>query len=76
MIVPRLVARLGGGPWGQGAWDGTQVTLPSGPWRDVLTGEAAGGGPTDVETLLRRFPVTILAPEADVPSVTELGSGG
>jgi (1->4)-alpha-D-glucan 1-alpha-D-glucosylmutase len=70
VVVPRLVARLGGGPWGQGAWGDTAVTLPAGRWRDVLTGEAVAGGTAEVETLLRWFAVTVLAPEADVPDVT------
>ncbi|HEY1920201.1 MAG TPA: malto-oligosyltrehalose synthase [Streptosporangiaceae bacterium] len=69
VIVPRLVAGLGGGPWGQGDWGGTAVTLPAGRWRDVLTGATATGGLADVETLLSRFPVTVLAPEVDVPDV-------
>jgi (1->4)-alpha-D-glucan 1-alpha-D-glucosylmutase len=60
VVVPRLVARLGGGPWGQGAWADTRVTLPSGQWRDVLTGETVAGGPVSIDTLLDRFPVAVL----------------
>jgi (1->4)-alpha-D-glucan 1-alpha-D-glucosylmutase len=75
VIVPRLVGRLGGGPWGLGAWGDTAVTLPPGSWHDVLTGEQVSGGAARVEALLARFPVTVLAPDEDVPSVTRLGSG-
>jgi (1->4)-alpha-D-glucan 1-alpha-D-glucosylmutase len=65
VVVPRLVAQLGGGPWGAGAWDDTSVALPEGLWANVLTGEAVPGGPAGVEALLRRFPVTVLHHEAD-----------
>jgi hypothetical protein len=63
--VPRLVARLGGGSWGAGAWGDTTVSIPDGSWTDVLTGEPVAGGSVSVETLLRRFPVAVLHHEAD-----------
>jgi (1->4)-alpha-D-glucan 1-alpha-D-glucosylmutase len=63
-VAPRLLARLGrdlgGGPWGQGSWADTTVTLPDGEWADILTGERVTGGPAQLETLLRRFPVAVL----------------
>jgi (1->4)-alpha-D-glucan 1-alpha-D-glucosylmutase len=57
VVVPRLVAGLGG-------WSGTTVALPTGNWRDVLTGESASGGDASVEALLRQFPVAVLARES------------
>jgi (1->4)-alpha-D-glucan 1-alpha-D-glucosylmutase len=60
VVVPRLVARLGGGTWGAGAWGDTSVALPGGDWTDVLTGEQVTGGSVSMETLLRRFPVAVL----------------
>ena len=64
VVVPRLLARLGGTDWGHGAWGDTAVILPGGTWTDVLTGEQVRGGSTDVGTLLRRFPVAVLGNEA------------
>jgi (1->4)-alpha-D-glucan 1-alpha-D-glucosylmutase len=60
VVVPRLLARLGGDGWGQGAWDGTTVALPPGDWTDVLTGAQLREGSVAVETLLERFPVAVL----------------
>jgi (1->4)-alpha-D-glucan 1-alpha-D-glucosylmutase len=60
VVVPRLLARLGGTGWGHGAWDDTAVALPGGTWTDVLTGEQVRGGNVSAETLLRRFPVAVL----------------
>jgi (1->4)-alpha-D-glucan 1-alpha-D-glucosylmutase len=64
VLVPRLLARLAGGPWGQGSWADTTVTLPDGEWADILTGERVTGGPARLETLLRRFPVAVLGSQA------------
>ena len=64
VVVPRLVARLGGGTWGAGAWGDTTVALPEGDWTDVLTGEPLAGGSVSVEALLRRFPVAVLGNES------------
>jgi (1->4)-alpha-D-glucan 1-alpha-D-glucosylmutase len=55
VVVPRLPLRLGG------AWQGTTVALPSGSWRDELTGEEVEGGERPVSELLARFPVALLA---------------
>jgi (1->4)-alpha-D-glucan 1-alpha-D-glucosylmutase len=71
VVVPRLLARLGGGPWGQGAWDGTSVALPGGAWTDVLTGDQVPGGAVEVESLLERFPVAVLTTEADVAEMAD-----
>jgi (1->4)-alpha-D-glucan 1-alpha-D-glucosylmutase len=56
-VVPRLVLRLGG------AWDDTLLPLPSGAWRNVLTGDSVGGGDVPLERLLERFPVALLQRE-------------
>jgi (1->4)-alpha-D-glucan 1-alpha-D-glucosylmutase len=69
VVVPRLLARLGGGHWGAGAWGDTAVALPDGSWTDVLTGEHVPaqrerrGGQVGMETLLARFPVAVLGRE-------------
>jgi (1->4)-alpha-D-glucan 1-alpha-D-glucosylmutase len=56
VVVPRLVATLDD-------WAGTEVALPAGTWVDVLTGDKVEGGPAQIEELLRRFPVAVLARE-------------
>jgi (1->4)-alpha-D-glucan 1-alpha-D-glucosylmutase len=38
------------------------VLLPTGPWRDELTGRAFDGGETPVVELLADYPVALLAP--------------
>jgi (1->4)-alpha-D-glucan 1-alpha-D-glucosylmutase len=58
VVVPRLVTGLAGG------WADTAVTLPGGPWTDVLTGGRLEGGEVSVAALGRRFPVAVLAREA------------
>ena len=58
VVVPRLVTGLAGG------WADTAVTLPGGPWTDVLTGGRLAGGEVSVAALCRRFPVAVLAREA------------
>ncbi len=63
VVVPRLVARLGGRAWGGGAWGDTSVEVPGGDWTDVLTGEPVRGGLVRMDTLLRRFPVAVLGRE-------------
>ncbi|MGH3155034.1 MAG: malto-oligosyltrehalose synthase, partial [Streptosporangiaceae bacterium] len=60
VVVPRLLARLGGDPSSPGTWDGTAVELPDGPWTDVLGGGQVPGGAAGVGALLRRFPVAVL----------------
>ena len=57
-IAPRLVARL------DGDWADTTLELPAGGWRDVLGGDRHDGGTVPLATLLSRFPVALLLPEA------------
>ena len=54
-LAPRLVLGLGGD------WADTEVALPPGRWRDVLTGDLHEGGPRPVGELLRRLPVGLLS---------------
>ncbi|MGH9483847.1 MAG: hypothetical protein ACRD1F_02230, partial [Terriglobales bacterium] len=41
------------------------VDLPGGRWRNWLTGEVVAGGARPVAELLARFPVALLAREAE-----------
>jgi (1->4)-alpha-D-glucan 1-alpha-D-glucosylmutase len=60
VIVPRLHVGLAGD------WTGTALTLPPGRWRNVLTGEEQDGlAPIELGTLLRAFPVAVLARDPD-----------
>jgi len=56
-IAPRWNVKLGGG------LGSTTVELPAGRWKNLLTGEAAIGGGTRVQSLLQRFPVALLVRE-------------
>lgn len=58
VIAPRWPLRL------DNRWEGTEIDLPDGRWRDVLTGATNRGGATPVATLLARFPVALLEREA------------
>lgn len=62
VVVPRLLARLGGR-----TWDDTTVTVPGGDWISVLDAEPVRGGQVSVATLLRRFPVAVLGRRAYSP---------
>ena len=53
-VAPRLVHGLGGD------WRDTELELPAGRWRDVLTGTERPGGPRPMTELLGRFPVALL----------------
>jgi (1->4)-alpha-D-glucan 1-alpha-D-glucosylmutase len=53
-VVPRLVMGLRAG------WGDTSLDLPSGSWRNVLTGEEGLSGRVALATLLRRFPLALL----------------
>ena len=56
VVVPRLLIGLGG------HWAGTSLELPRGRWRNVLTGdEVDGGAPIELDGLLEKFPVAVLA---------------
>jgi (1->4)-alpha-D-glucan 1-alpha-D-glucosylmutase len=63
-IVPRLV--LGA----CGRWHQTTLTLPSGHWRNVLTGLPASGV-TDLEALWGEFPVALLERDPASNSVVQ-----
>jgi (1->4)-alpha-D-glucan 1-alpha-D-glucosylmutase len=53
-LAPRWTAR-------EGRWGDTELTLPPGPWVDVLSGETYEGGPLKLERAWSRFPVALLA---------------
>ena len=57
-IVPRWSIKLGG------SWRKTTLTLPSGLWKNRLTGDELQGGRHDVQKMLERFPVALLIREA------------
>ena len=52
-VAPRLVL-------GRGSWDDTRLPLPTGGWRDALTGRDLRGGETAVADILAGFPVALL----------------
>jgi (1->4)-alpha-D-glucan 1-alpha-D-glucosylmutase len=54
-IVPRLVLGLAG------EWGDTAIELPTGRWRNELTGDIVDGGLTRLADVLRRFAVALLA---------------
>ena len=54
-VVPRHVLGLAGD------WQGTELELPPGRWRNEFTGEVCGGGGMPLAELLARFPVALLA---------------
>jgi (1->4)-alpha-D-glucan 1-alpha-D-glucosylmutase len=56
-VAPRWPLRLAN------EWDGTMIDLPSGRWKNVLTGDAVEEGPSSVASLLERFPVALLTRE-------------
>jgi len=56
-IVPRWTTTLGG------KWGDTTLEIPPGTWRNELTGERIEAGTASVESLLREFPVALLARE-------------
>lgn len=58
-IVPRFITKLGG------AWRKTRVALPEGRWKNRLTEAMVEGGSTEVEILLREFPVALLTREIE-----------
>ena len=60
MVAPRLVLGLGGE---QLDWAETTLELPTGRWRNELTGDTLDGGVVALAELLRRFPVALLMRE-------------
>jgi (1->4)-alpha-D-glucan 1-alpha-D-glucosylmutase len=60
VVVPRLLFGLAGD------WADTTIDLPKGRWKDLLTGvEADGEAPVAVSSLLKAFPVAVLAREGE-----------
>jgi len=55
-IVPRLVASLD-------TWDGTVIEIPEGRWRNPFTDCVIESGKIEIESLLAKFPVALLAKE-------------
>jgi (1->4)-alpha-D-glucan 1-alpha-D-glucosylmutase len=58
-VVPRWNLRLNAN------WGSTSVALPEGPWKNIFTGDVVKGGAARMQTLLQRFPVALLAREAE-----------
>ena len=58
-ITPRWNLRLGSG------FGSTHVDLPFAHWKNLLTGEVFGGGRLRVQSLLQRFPVSLLVRESN-----------
>lgn len=58
-VVSRWSTRLGEN------WAGAAITLPAGEWKNILTADTLPGGPTRVQSLLRRFPVALLVRSAE-----------
>ncbi len=56
-VVPRLILGC------NGDWKDTRLDIPSGSWRNLLTGEVLTGGDIPIGDLLRRFPVALLEQE-------------
>ncbi len=54
VIVPRLVISLAG------KWGDTSLDVPSGAWRDRLSGSVWNGGRLRLEETLGRFPIALL----------------
>jgi (1->4)-alpha-D-glucan 1-alpha-D-glucosylmutase len=57
-VALRLVLSLAGN------WGDSWIDLPSGPWRNVLTGDRVHGGRVSIGGLLERFPVALLWKES------------
>ncbi|MGO9938125.1 MAG: malto-oligosyltrehalose synthase [Terracidiphilus sp.] len=57
--APRWSASLAG------RWGSTSVKLPEGRWRNILTEEEWDGGPVRIQSLLQRFPVSLLIKQAE-----------
>jgi (1->4)-alpha-D-glucan 1-alpha-D-glucosylmutase len=54
VFAPRLVWRLGGD------WSDTQIEIPIGNWRNVLSHKKVNGGSVELGKLLAEFPVALL----------------
>jgi (1->4)-alpha-D-glucan 1-alpha-D-glucosylmutase len=62
--VITVATRLAGVLADHGGWGDTVIGLPSGRWRDVLSGRAVDGGDRPLAQLLGSFPVALLVAEA------------
>jgi (1->4)-alpha-D-glucan 1-alpha-D-glucosylmutase len=65
-VAPRLFAHLmepDGAPLGSRAWGAAKLALPSGRYRNVLTGDELEGGDVPLARLLASFPVALLVTE-------------
>jgi (1->4)-alpha-D-glucan 1-alpha-D-glucosylmutase len=60
-VVPRLGVRLDAA----GGSSDTTLEVPAGAWTDVISGERLEGGPVEVGSLLRRFPLALLERAAE-----------
>lgn len=58
-VVPRWNMRVNSN------WSSTTVAFPKGLWRNVLTGDVVTGDAVRLQTLLQRFPVALVAREAE-----------
>jgi (1->4)-alpha-D-glucan 1-alpha-D-glucosylmutase len=58
--VIAVATRLPAGLERAGGWNGTELDLPAGDWRDLLTGAVHGGGRVPVPAVLDRLPVALL----------------
>jgi len=56
-VVPRLTRSL------ENCWGDTEIMLPEGPWKNVLSGETITGGRCMIADLLSPFPVALLMQE-------------
>jgi len=58
-VVPRWPLTL------DGKWKSTAVEIPSGTWKNLLTGDTLNGGTVQLQTLLSRFPVALLQKDSE-----------
>lgn len=58
-VAPRWTIRLGE------SWAGLAVQIPSGNWRNILTGDRVPAGPARLQALLHRFPVALLIKDVE-----------
>ena len=65
VLAPRWPVKL------SGSWSNTTIELPSGSWRNLLTGDTVRGGQLRVQSLLQRFPVALLVKETEVTEQQE-----
>ncbi|MGD9998724.1 MAG: malto-oligosyltrehalose synthase [Ilumatobacteraceae bacterium] len=63
--VVAVATRLPVGLQRRGGWGDTGLVLPRRPMIETFTGRRVEGGEVDVATLLERYPVALLAPDAE-----------